>query len=312
MNRIVLLDETSSKNNPDVSEIFDALLFIHEKERLLMLRLESNVLELCYVMQQYKRIYQDTLNNGTSLLEHYMKEINASQTVNVDIILELMSTELSTYFKSYLILVKSVLDKMVPLFDYRFNYTLTKFSDKGDKLLKVLSKKFKGQNKEELIQLIEKNKKEWINDVITLRDSYIHYSNLPQYMDFHLLVGKGIKKTVEGIEDFNEPIITLKNGNAIKAIDFLEKTFEALKGFVREFLTLCLYDRYNKPRLRLKCNCGFEFGKINDGVLKVESGGFQINQIDKKYHHGVMICPKCSKKTDTDFDYWGKIIHPEQ
>ena len=198
----------------------------------------SEIIELQYTLNQFKAKYADVLENSTSSFDHYLPEITkmtSNPSENKLVQCELIVTELSVNFKSFIIISKSILDKIVPFFDHRHNSTLKKFSKKGNTLIKYLENNYTNENKEEFISFLKKNKKEWIDFLITMRDSYVHFSDVSSYyLGFNFLLGEGVTK-IETIKDISPPLVK-QHWKYINALNYLEETYSNLLYFLRVFL----------------------------------------------------------------------------
>jgi hypothetical protein len=202
-----------------------------------------------------------------------------------------------------------VLDKVVPLFSYRFYDNLDTFADKGSRLVKRIQENSKVQNKAEFIALIDHAKDNWLDTLIELRDEYAHYSNLKEYANFWIPAEAVGKQSLTGIQDFHRPSIIV-GGIRRDAREYMEFVKSEIVQFLGEFVRLCDYTGERRPRHYLACeHCGFTFasrqGKVDrKGPVTLTSPHVQIRIKDRARDYGVIVCPKCGGTTDTDLQYW--------
>lgn len=226
-----------------------------------------------FVVQQFQDSQEYLIANGTPNLDTYIAQLNeTSLPPNTNLIVELHAVDLSTFFKSFLLVAKAVLDKLVPLYSYRFYDNQKQYSDKGLRLIKGIKNNKNVVKKAELISLIEKAKSEWIDSLIILRDEYAHYSSLAKYINFWIpgeLIGK---HTFSGIKDFYKPSIEVA-GNVYEAHVYMLMVKAKLIEFLQGFLQLCEFTQGRRPKHYLECECGYIFAKRqksktkNEGIL---------------------------------------------
>lgn len=300
MNRIVILDSNHGDAIPDMNEIFKGTIFIHAKENQIQNTLCSAIRKLNFSIKSYQARYNfliDKKNNPE--LQYYIDELNNIDTQENDQEIELEDTRLSYYFKTYLVLVKSVLDKTVPFINYRYKFDEKTFESRGDKLLIFLRKKYKGHNAGDLIKLIEENKADWLDGLLTLRDNFVHYSNLNDYKDFSIILNTKTTKIIKDLDDFERPHI-LYEGIKINALDFLNQTHYRLKIFLNNLLIGFEFNIYHKPDFVTKCNkCDFQFAEIVEtpkGRSFIFYKPLAIMVYNKEYEHGLIACPNCDKE----------------
>lgn len=242
-----IMDDHSSETCDDMNIIFESLNLnenLLDQQNLVC----SELIELRYVLNQFKVKMNDVLENSTSVFDHYLPEIknlNEAQTGDKILNCELIVTELSVNFKSFIIISKSILDKIVPFFDQKHGSTLKKFSKKGNKLINYLENNYTHENKEDFISFLKNNKIEWMDFLISMRDDYVHFSDVSSYyLGFNFLVGKGVHK-IDTIKDINRPKIKIgfKGGSKyIDALDYLEETYKSILQFLRDFLLYSGFD----------------------------------------------------------------------
>lgn len=231
------MDEHSSETCDDMEVIFGDLnldeCFI-DKQNLVC----SELIELRYVLNQFKSKMDDVLINSTSEFDHYLPEImelNKNPKENKIVKCELIVTELSVNFKSFIIISKSILDKIVPFFDQKHKSTLKKFSKKGNTIINYLNNNYTHENKDDFIFFLKKNKEEWIDFLIAMRDDYVHFSDVSSYYTgFNFIIGLDASE-IKTIEDIENPKIK-KDSKQIDALDYLNETYLNLLSFSRDFL----------------------------------------------------------------------------
>lgn len=238
----------------------------------------------------------------------YIRQLNETE-LRKGTIVELHVIALSTYFKSFLLLVKVVLDKLVPLYSYQFHDGLRQFEEKGAKLIACIKRSRKVSKKDQLVQLLSTAKREWIDELITLRDQYAHYSELPEYRGFWLSAGVVPKSSLHGISDFTSPTVSLARSQ-VNAVDFVRDTKERLVVFLQSFLRLCEFTPGRRPNTYLRCDdCQHVFATRaksagRQGKIRLTSSSIQIEVKDRSRDYGLIICPKCGGETDTDLEFW--------
>ena len=299
MSRIIILDDDHDESIPDMNKVFSGTLFIHAKEIDIKIHLCSAIRELSYSLKNFRNILNDLLDKGTTEeLSHYLEEIKTLEMTEgqVEIILE--STKLSYYFKTYLFFVKSVLDKTIPFINYRYKFKEKIFEARGKNLIRFLKSNYKGNNKNELINLIENAKHEWLDEVLLLRDEFVHNSSLTQYKDFSIFLTRENQKQIKGLNDFISPTIIFK-GNQTNAISFLEKIHDNLLQFLNHLLMFFGFDKYKAPEFRTECpKCNFKYFEITDSSSLFIPKPTTINVYNSDYEHGIIICPNCEREVE--------------
>lgn len=212
------------------------------------------------------------------------------------------------YFKIALPLAKSTLDKVVPLFDYRYSTSLGTFSKEGKLLIKELKRN--GASKsirqgEELVSLIDAARVDWIEELVRLRDEYVHFSDLKEYSGFWLPGDRLEQSPISGVSDFKIPSIKLLQG-PMGALDYLLRTRGRLLAFLREFLRLCGFGGDRRPHMFTQCeSCRFQFADktkssaMTPGSFKFR-GHVSVRVVKAGKDYGLIICPKCGEETETD------------
>jgi hypothetical protein len=310
--RIVLLGAAHGIVIEDMKEITRGSTFLFEKEHELQNTLLEAFAEMDFIVRQFQGSHANLLANGTPDLADYVKQLNEADFQQAkNLVVELHAFDLSTYFKSFLLLAKAVLDKLVPLFSYRFFDNLELFSDKGDRLIARIKNNKHVEKKAEFRVLIERVKREWLDALIDLRDEYAHYSNLKEYSNFWV-PGESIgQRKFTGIQDFNPPSV-LVAGNRIDALAYMLSIKSELICFLRDFLLLCEFTPDRRPKHYLSCErCKHVFArktKTAEGKdrLVLTAPHIEIQVKDKTRHYGVIVCPKCGGKTDTDLLFWSQ------
>ncbi|MDQ3753285.1 MAG: hypothetical protein M3371_00965, partial [Acidobacteriota bacterium] len=145
-------------------------------------------------------------------------------------------------------------------------------------------------------------------DLIGLRDEYAHYSSLNEYLNFWLpskLTGQG---GLKGIVDFHKPTIVVA-GKLTEALEYMLMVKSRLKEFQRDFLRLCEFTPGRRPKHYLKCECGYVFAEkegpnTSARRLTLMSEHLEIEIKDRVLDYGVIGCPACGVKTETDLQFW--------
>lgn len=305
MDKIIMLGSAHQFVIPEEREITRGSSFLYEKEHKLQNVLLEAYAEMAFIVNQYQQAHEYLLENGTPELDTYIKEINETRPPTVaNFIIELHAFDLSTYFKSFLLLARAVLDKVVPLYSYRFFDTLDTFGDKGQRFLKRVKKNKHVENKEGFVMLVEKAKVAWLDSLITLRDEYAHYSSLKEYTNFWIPGEWGGKRKISGIRDFNRPTIHI-SGEEIDALEYMLSIKVEIIAFLQAFLLLCQFTPDRRPKHYLSCEeCGFAFArKSKNGRLILSTPDIKVQVKDRARDYGVIICTKCGGKTDTDLQF---------
>jgi hypothetical protein len=309
MDRIVLLGAAHGLVIDDLREITTSSTFLYDKEHALQNVLLEAFAEMSFVVHQFQTSHEHLLANGTPELAAYLKELNeVSETDHKDFVVELHAFELSTFFKSFLLLAKAVLDKVVPLYSYRFYDNQKQFSNKGARLIRSIRNNKNVGKKTELIALIEEAKREWIDGLIDLRDEYAHYSSLTEYRNFWIPGERTGQGTLTGIADFHRPVVIV-NGHQLDALEYVLAVKTKLVAFLRDFLQLCEFTPGRRPKRYLECECGHLFAKrlragANRGRLLLTSVPLEIRVRNRVLDYGVITCPRCGGETDTDLQFW--------
>jgi hypothetical protein len=205
--KLILLGSAHAAAIKQHVRITDGSTFIYQREKTLLNVLLESFAEADFIARQYESTHSLVIANGTPELPDYIRELNEAQ-IPEGTIIEVHVIELSTYFKSFILLVKVVLDKLVPLYSYQFHDGLRQFEDKGSKLIACIRRSKTVGNRDQLIQMISRAKQQWIDQLISLRDGYAHYSELPEYRNFWLSADVGSRELLRGIADFSQPIVT--------------------------------------------------------------------------------------------------------
>jgi len=298
---IRIMDSTQSESYKNCRVIFEDLTLIHEKERELSNNLSVTFAELLFLINGYLQRHELILKNGHPGFDHFLKEAKDNNDC-IPIVYEIIDTELSTYFKSSLVLSKSILDKLVALFEYRYNYTKKTFDSRGKHLKKYLETKYHGSNKNQIISLIEQNKIDWIDDLLQLRDDFTHFSELRQYSSFYIHVPQKISE-VKSVKDFIEPQIVIGK-NRYNAVNYLHFIYDSLLTFCSMFLKYTGFDNYYHIDMKYKCDkCSTKFFKLIDSSKNIgePNQGLKIQLINKKYNHGKITCNKCGHNMEMTF-----------
>jgi hypothetical protein len=311
--RIVLLGNTPGVPDDDIKLIVSGSTFIYQKEQTLLNTFTGAFQEMSFIAHQFKISHNNIITNGTPELNTYLSQLNNTTIPdNGNFIFELHAHDLSAFFKAFLLLVKGVLDKLIPLFSYRYNENIDTFGDKGARLLKVIRQNQHIEKKEELIDLIEAAKRTWIDELITIRDEYAHYSNLREYINFWIRLDKNIIPKMSGINSFNKPEIALPSGK-MGALEYINTTNERILLFSQMFIRFCDFNADRRPKHYFTCegNCGHIFAKKHKkgpkkGQLEVFSP-LNIAIRNAELDYGVIVCPVCGAETDTDLRYWREV-----
>lgn len=311
MDTIKILGPSHSFVIDELRRILLDSTFLYEKEYALLNSMTVSFTELSFIALQYRTSHEEIIKNGTQGLTDYLDELNdATENPDLNYIVELHLHDLSAYYKTFLIMAKSVMDKLMPLYSYRYYCSLKQFSKKGGRLINSIKKNKRITCKEEFLALISQAKNDWIDSLIDLRDDYAHYSSLPQYRSFWISSSELGKKTLTGIQDFSNPEIMVGNKN-YDALEYMLMVKENLIVFLHDFLVLCDFTPNRRPKHYLNCECGYVFAKRKNigaekGKLKMTSNSIKINVKNRELEYGVIVCPKCDENTDTDLQFWKK------
>lgn len=305
----VLLGAEHENVIDELKDITEGSTFLYEKEHELQNVLMNAYSEMAFVVRQFQTAHADILTHGTPELSDYIAQINnAPIEIPADSVIELDAVDLSTYFKSFLLLTKAVLDKLVPLYSYRYYDSIKQFSDKGARLIRAIKNNKRVPRQLEMIALLEENKAAWIDGLIDLRDEYAHYSSLRSYQNFVLTGERANQRGITNISDFEKPSITIK-GVRIDALEYMHSVKIQLIAFLNKFLLLCEFTPGRRPKHYLNCECGHVFAKRNtsgssSGKLQLISKELELKIKNRELDYAVIICPKCRSTTDTDLKFW--------
>lgn len=311
VNRIVLLSDALGIDTNDLRRITSGSNFLYRKEHQLLNVLCGAFQEFSLIVHQFQNSYNRIMENGTPALDTYIEDINSTIVPEGNgFIIELHAYDMSAFFKSSLLLSKGVLDKLVPLYSYRFSDNMRQFDAKGAGLIKSIKHNKHITRKDAMISLIQDAKMEWIDSLIDLRDRYAHYSNLEEYINFSAYIDSGNKRTFSGISDFHKPAINV-SGRRHDALEYILYLKESIITFLRAFLQLCEFTAERRPKLYLECEgrCGHVFAKRHKngsqkGRLEMIATSMKIRVINRELDYGVIVCPKCGVETDTDIRAW--------
>jgi hypothetical protein len=261
MDKIVLLGSVHHIVLDDMELITIGSTFLYAKEHELENLLLEAFAEMSFIVHQFKIAHEILIASGTPELDEYIRQMNDSNLQQApNIIIELHAFDLSTYFKSFLLLAKAVLDKVIPLYSYQFYDSLRQFSDKGIRLIRSVKSNKHIKRKSEFISLIESAKNEWMDSLIDLRDQYAHYSSLREYLNFWI-PGEWIgKRNFVGMQDFYKPSVYI-GGKQVEALEYMLMIKVRLVEFLRGFLQLCEFTPDRRPKHYLSCECGYTFAK---------------------------------------------------
>ncbi len=312
--RIVILDSVE-KEKEGASEVLTKLTegsaFVYKKEIDLLNIFLNACRELCHVVSEYEKKLSLVMNSGTPSLNAYIKEINELDMKSMpSTLVELEVMDLSALFKIYLLLVKSSLDKLIPLYSYRFFGSIKQFNDKGARFAREVLNNRHATNKESFVELVNTAKSSWLDEIIDPRDQYAHYSSLREYSSFTLILDSQVNG-VKSICDFQQPTLALRSGT-VHALSYMKDTERKFLDFARCFIRLCDYNSERRPKRYLRCDCGHEFAKKTKGKtsasfgLTVE-GNFHILVMDSSRDYGVLVCPRCGRHTETDLELWRSL-----
>lgn len=308
--KVVLLGAAHDFVMEDLREITSQCTFLYDKEARLHGILDEAFAEMAFVVSQFKNSHEYLLVHGTPELEEYIRQINElDKPIPPNSFIELHAIDLSTYFKSFLLLAKAALDKVVPLYSYRSNDTLKTFGDKGDRLVKSIKQNRHLRRQSDMLNLIEQAKKEWLDTLIDLRDEYAHYSSLEQYVNFWLSTNDLGQNKLVGISQFRRPSLAI-NGKTVDALEYVLSIKANMIVFLREFLSLCEFTADRRPKAYLKCEwCRYAFArwsKKGPRQLIFTTERIETQVVDRDKGYGFLICPKCGGQTETDIEFWGR------
>lgn len=280
-------------------------MFLYEREYELQNTLLEAVAEMLFAIDQYAAAKERILSDGTPELPGYVSELNALRTnLTTDLVVELHTLGLASYFKSFLMLTRSVLDKVVPLYSYQYGGSAKQFSDKGTKLVNALRQNPKMTKRAEAIALIEEHKALWMDALIEHRDEYAHYSMLSAFRHFRIHSERIRREPVVGIHDFEAPSI-LVDGQAVEALSYMRAVQEHLTVFLNRFLKCLEFTAGRRPKRYLDCQeCQHKFAKKTKDGRVVLIGTLEVREKKHELDYGVIICPVCKGTTDTDLKYW--------
>jgi len=292
-----------SDTKPVSPIFFKDLKFFHIKELEMSKTLYSCIMELTYSLYQYKDIYNKLLTTDIDFEKYRTDYANNSSKLNSNnsYIFSNMNLGLNYHYKMFLILSKCVLDKLIPLFNYRFNSHLDGFHKKGASLINYLKKNMKENEFAEKVQL---SIDEWLGDLIDLRDRYVHHSELDSDFIFY---NNNKSSELPLLKDFAQPTIQVGKFS-MDTLKYMEDIYDKLAHFVNDVLIFSKYNIYNIPPIVSKCKCGFKFGKLENDKTKLcieKSFSIEVDNINLKLGH--LTCPICNAKYSTDLNFWERF-----
>lgn len=308
--KIICWDIDSSQETPseDIKKITRSSFFLFEQEHRLCNVLVEVFYEMSFLINQFKEVQNKLLTESSPNINYYINDLNEVSFGKKNIVVEFHSIPLSVYFKSFLILSKSVLDKLVPFYSYRFKANLRSFDKKGTRLFEDIKRNKQTFRKSEMINLINQAKKEWLDSLIELRDEYVHYSDLEKYDNFWLSLEEWDEpRELKDLTDLNKPTVEVA-GQKFQALEYMQMIKGNLVLFLGDFIQLCDFTSGRRPKISLRCiECDHVFAKNNypkKGTLTIMDKLLKFEIKDKSKDYAVIICPKCGEKTDTDLNFW--------
>jgi len=114
--KLICWDSDSSHETTmeDIKKITRGSFFLFEQEHRLNNILIEVFYEMSFLINQFKEVQNKLLTESSPNIEYFINGLNEASFGKKNIIVEFHSLSLSVYFKSFLILSKSVLDKLVP------------------------------------------------------------------------------------------------------------------------------------------------------------------------------------------------------
>lgn len=301
-------DSSQETTSEDIKQITHGSFFLFEQEHRLCNVLVEVFYELSFLINQFKEVQNKLLTESSPNIDYYINGLNEVPFGKKNIVVEFHSIPLSVYFKSFLILSKSVLDKLVPFYSYRFKANLRSFDRKGTRLIEDIKKNKQTFRKSEMIDLVNQAKKEWLDSLIELRDEYVHYSDLEKYDNFWLSLEEWVEpRQLKDLTDLNKPTVEVAE-QKFEALEYMEMIKGKLVLFLRDFILLCEFTSDRRPKISLRCiECDHVFAKNNypkKGIFTIMDKFLEFKIKDKSKDYAVIICPKCGEQTDTDLKFW--------
>lgn len=309
LDKIIFWDSDSSQETTreELKKITHGSFFLFEQEHRLNNILAEVFYEMSFLVSQFKEVQNKLLTESSPNIEYFINDMNKVPFQKKNIVVEFHSIPLSIYFKSFLILSKSVLDKLVPFYSYRFKANLRSFDKKGIRLIEDIKRNKQPFRKCEIIELINHAKREWLDSLIELRDEYVHYSNLQEYANFWLSLEEWVEpRQLKDLTDLNKPTVEVA-GQKFQALEYMEMIKGKLVLFLGDFIQLCDFTSDRRPKISLRCiECDHVFAKNNHPkkgqITIMDKLKFEIKDISKDY--AVIICSQCGGQTDTDLKFW--------
>lgn len=288
-----------------MKEFLNGTVLVHLKESFLSNNFCSAIRNLSFTKSQYEALYAQIIaRNSTTELEHYREQLNSEHLKEGQTII-LENTRLSFYFKSYLVYVKAVLDKFVPFIKDRHSFPDKVFKSRGANLLKFAKYQYKGDNRDEIVRIIESARKDWLITTLQLRDEFIHNSSLREYTDFSIKYKKG--RSIENLADFQPPTIRFKN-QEVNAKEFILVTTKKLIEFINSLFNQFSFDKYTPPAFSTKCeNCNYTFAELLDEKTLKINKPITLDSKHEKYQHGVIYCPNCNYPMDISLSFFSRF-----
>jgi hypothetical protein len=207
-----------------------------------MLPLTNNffgaLLELKLARDRYINRLNHVTNDGSPDFDHYLPELKTLKDYSRPFQLELDDKELFADFKSFLIFVKGVLDRLVPFYDKRFGSRMGTFSKRGQRLLNYLARNHRETPAKPLVDLLMSHKEKWIDRVIHLRDRLTHYSTVDEYVSFHYLVTRESVQALHRVSDMKPPTLYFRDLST-PAATYLATIFDQSVALAKSFVEFC-------------------------------------------------------------------------
>lgn len=141
--------------------------------------------------------------------------------------LVLMEPKLTYELESFLFQIKSALDVLAQIIGITYGFSITSYSENGEKVIRSLKQNSPKELKNHastLIKIIE-SRKNWVLDIVDMRDDVTHYSDLEGFSCFIQHPWNGGNTT-----EISYPSMP----DGIRARKFMEKTFNDMLNFLQE------------------------------------------------------------------------------
>jgi hypothetical protein len=316
MNKVLLLNPSI----PVPREIKGGSIFLYSDELEVWNDLYEVLCECHLARLLFEEAVEDLAKNGSAALQSYVAEMAEAPLPAQHLLggIELFDQRIDLHFKTFIVCVRSAIDKVAPIYALRTKSGHRQYNKLGKDLEEHIQREVKNgrglPTAQELVELIASSRADWIEDLAALRDQYVHYSSLDEFEGFWLSPYFLASRRLSGIQDFARPTIKIK-GRKSDAVQYQRSIEEKLFDFVERFVEGCSFDPNRKPPPNRRCRargCSHAFAwlvKEEDGTEVFAHDEFITCEVrDTERRYAVLCCPRCYEGTDTNMDFWEDVV----